>query len=1553
MAMCSMQGIHAQYWGKNTESEFTNEANNLAVDLNGNTYTAGYITGETAFEINVVQNSALGNGDIYVAKYSSTGSLLWVRQFGGNNSDRAINIAVDNSGFVYVTGQFFGTVNFDGNIVQAGGTSKDIFLIKLNPAGTVLWAISEGGSGQENVYGITTDQQNNVILTGQFSGSSTIAGQSFTSMTEPLSNLPSNDLFVSKYDSNGNVIWVKTGIAEYEDRGMAVTCDGQNNIILIGQFSDTLNFDGQIINNGGYNVGFVTKLNPTGQTQWFRMIKAGMLLPYSVAVNTSDEIVITGDYLGTLQYIGLNGTSSISNNYYRKIFVLKTDSSGSYIWGNSLGSNNELSARSVAINSGKDIFVTGYFKCDLSELHDSQPNLFNSVGFRDLYLWHLNDQGTSVYLKQAGSKKDDQGLGIALLNNQPIICGSYTEEFNFPSSSTGNYTISLQDFSLQEAQYSNEPFYYYLHGDDSRNSFLTNALHATTSAYDYFYPQGIDSLSGYITGYLYTSPEPDTIHICVSDSIYYDANTYYYYGPTHSYSWNTGSQVRSTLASTSGNYEIEVERTDGCSTGFDSVIVVIHLTPDLPLMSDSLGLAVSEIGNYYYEYQFCAPVSIPIWFNDLDSNLNIEINGPGTLFIDTLPQIYTNEGWYTVSVWDSYCDNLGYFNIDLDYAPPHDVIPYMTLLDEVDYNDSISICQDDFVTVLILDSVTNPTGDFYLEPVDPLAEFDWTIQPAVALFSSDTFNLTFLPTASGWYTITYYGSFGYDNLCGLDTTNYIVVDSFYVEVLSQPFASAIISGDNLICPNGSVYLTVNQTYAGLNWYGPAVNWVSTGNDSAQVTSEGTYHYKGWLMDSITGCEAWYDFSFTLTEKSPPNVSSNPVDGIICPNDSVMMWVDSVYLDYNWYGPEGDSLSLLPSHVDEEQGFYYVTVTDSANCSLTSPPFEIREYSTPYLSVSPGNVLCWNDSTTITAIFDGSGQVNWISPFVSSSSQITVYQAGWYVCELTQCGITNTDSVYIIDGTFNADLSVTDTILCYGEQAVISAPPGMSIYEWNTGEMGISSILSEQDGSYYVTLTNIYGCENQSDTVNIDFIENSTPPIINDVSICDGASLLLTNLVTTEWYTSDTLFLTSGITFYSSTIESDTSFLAGILTAQCPLVFSEVFIDFIDSLPLYDIVTPTGVCLNDSVVLSVNTNGESINWYLNGILSDTNNSITVFTGNLNSNIIQAEIFNSCFSYVLVDTLTIYAPEVISLMSDSVLNCTNGLQNLSLSQNLSSVLWTGYFGQIDTNMLSLPTPISQGFVYVQGIDSNNCITNSDSVYVQTIDLNVALNDNMNLNCEGDEVTLGSSEYGNSFEWLTPNGYESDSVISIFVNTGSEGWYHISVSDSFGCVYGDSVFVDNNPLPSISLPDDTILCMRSYLGGSFFIDSFSYFWSGYGLMDSIVITQDGVYYLTVEDPHGCIYKDSVTVDVVNCDDQLPNVFTPNNDGINDFFVIDEAPLYPNNTLIIVNRWGNIVYQEDGYNNTFDGTGLADGTYFYTFHRQGSNNPNDTFEGHLTIIR
>lgn len=1551
----SYQGISQQYWGKVTESEYVNEAMDIQTDGAGNSYVAGYITGETAFGTTVSFPSAQGNGDIYVAKYSSAGVLVWVKRFGGMFSDRAYNLALDNSGNILVTGQFSGTVNFDSHTITSTGNSKDIFLVKLDNLGNTIWALSEGGSGSENAYGVTCDNAGNVILTGQYAGSSILGGQSFSSIINPQTNQPSYDLFVSKYNSMGTVQWVKTGTGKYENRGLSVTTDAQNNVYISGQYSDTLLLAGQTFNNAAYNVGLVAKFSPLGNLMWLNNLRSNLVLPYDLMVD-GNSLVVVGDCGKNLNYSNNGVAQSVTSTYSKVIFLLKTDLDGKKTWISTLGSENDLSARSLAINGNKDIYVTGYFSCAWTQFHQPQKALYSSVGFKDAYLWKATTTGALGFVKTFGSKLDDVGRGVAITaGNNPVICGGNTGNLNIPRDLLSIYTLPTNDyFSLKTNSSAGENMYFtYLEGDVSRNSFITNAVGSFTPDYNYFVTQPPDSLFSTIL------PNTDTVHFCSSDYISVDPKTFPNAGPAYDYLWSNGDTTKSTLITSTNDYSVKVTRNDGCSFGGDTTHVIIHTPPTLPVMTDNLGLAINEPGSEYYSYHFCYPDSVQIWFNGLAPNTTIKINSGSTVYQDTLPHFYKKPITY-VTVSDQYCSTKGVFYIYFDYAKPYNYIPYLTLHDIVDHNDSISICKGSSVLVENHDSTNNPNGTLGIYPDDPYVSMEWSIflngnMVSHAINTGDSiYYHSFTPNQTGDYIFQLNALIGYNNLCGTDTTRYFTQDTFHIEVLPNPIAPHVyIQGDNLLCPNGSVYLYVDSAISAYSWSGPGIHWTAPTGDTVQVVLEGNYQYGGVITDSVSGCSSSYYATFLLNEKEPPLISQNPFDAIVCPYDSVYMWVDSTYISYDWTGPQGSGISTVYHHKDELLGFYYVTVLDGEGCYLTSPPMELKEYSTPYLTVEPTYVICDGESTTISVIKFGDGVIQWVNPAAAgSSTSITVNQPGWYVCQITQCGITVVDSVEILSGYFNVTITTSDSLLCNGDNAIISAPPGYFGYDWSTGESGVSTIVTSQAGHYSVTVYNEYGCSANSNEITIA-VSGSLPPSINDIQICVPGMVTISHLDSIIWYTMDTSIIGAG---FSTTVNvtSDTSLLISYPpTGDCPIKYDTVSIKIMDSIPLFHIFGDTSLCVNEDLLVYTDAENVSWEWSLNGIIYGNSDSISIpHTQFQNGDILRLKIYTDCQQYLLTKTILVHPTSAFTLEKDTIFICANIDTLITSNGNFNDVHWVMNGDTLNSQDINFNGNQSQ-YVYAWGIDTNGCSTSVDSILIEIPQESLSLFSNTGLSCSGDSVTLSFQSTLDSVIWMTPQGIKTSDSLTFTLSAATSGWYIVEASDSLGCHYADSIKLISNNLPVVHFPNDTIICLDNFVGEGYINNNYTLVWNN-AFNDSISIGGSNWYQITVTDnTSGCMIEDSVFITIVNCDDAIPNVFSPNGDGINDYFVIDEAIIYPNNYLIIFNRWGEIVYEQHGYKNSFGGNQLVDGVYFYRFYHDYKNHPKQIMNGFFHILR
>lgn len=1406
--------VFGQKFGVQTYSNFSNEAMDIEIDILGNSYVTGYVTGATEFNNSVSVLSAPGNGDIYVAKYSPNGNLIWMKQFGGNLMDRAYDLAIGPDQNVVITGTFFGSLQFGSINIQSNQGSKDIFLLKLNPQGNVIWARKEGGGLSENSYGVTIDNQNNVILTGQFEGNTSIANQNFTSSIDPFTNLPSFDLFISKYDVNGTPQWVKVGNAKKEDRGMAVAVDSQNNIFLCGQYSDTLQFAGTTINNNGLNVGFVTKLSPSGQVQFFNNLRAGSCVPYDIKVNSSDQVVLAGDFLGNMVYSHDSGTTAITNPFSKRVFVLQINNNGQTDWSYTLGSNNELSARALAVDSNKDVYVVGYFKCALTQLHQTHTALWNTIGYRDTYLLKISNSGVFKYAKQMGGHFNDNAHGICISSvENPIICGSFIYDYCVMG---GPEPFVVND--LPEYEYSFGGFYsdllnsYGFHSPPVLNSFVVKSVNNDTYDLNFFKGGVLDTTESFLFGeYDYNIQYPivsDTITACIGAQITNYSATYEYSGPRITYSWiNCISDTSAVGVSETGYYGLTVARFDGCASSTDSIYVIIEPYPPLPLMSDNLNLAVNEPGSFYWHYRFCSPDSVQISFSNLCSGCSIEIGNSVVYYQDTLPHYYYDTGndtIYAVHITRGDCQSNGYFLVGFDH---HEVIDSINLgivlLNPPLYSDTITICEGDGVFVYGVDLNECSIGNYPF--IDrPWLNYEWLVNGNTNS-NQDTIGTNFSPSQTGWYTFELNLNIGKNDLCDSIVQFYHAIDSFYIILVPfpPPFATSISGNFNpVLCAGTSGTLTASPTHPSYFWSGPGI--VTTSADGGTITfnEPGIYSYSGTILDTITGCSSNSGDYVSIGTPTAPNLNDYVNSSIICPNSSTQFSLPPDYQSYTWYGPNGNVISNSNTCTASIAGFYYCTLVDSNFCNITTSPFELTQYQTPSIIVNPQNVICGNESVTITVIYSGSPSILW-SPTGSTLDHLIVNQPGTYTVTVNQCGITTTFQEVIIDGSFSTQISSDENQLCYGDEILITGSTPNVEYQWSNGQFSGQFFTVTEPGVYNATVTNQFGCEVNTNSIIINGVPESSPPLIPSQSICENGNVTFTDFssFTLNWYDLDSNFLTSTNSLTLLNVNADTSFLVAYFNTICPLVYSTVSVDFVTEISNFSIIGNTHLCENEETFLQL----------------------------------------------------ICDPSI-------------------------SFLW--YNGD-STNLIS---PISTTGTY--------------------------------------SITLYQCEF------------ETTQTINVF-----------DASFSSTLIASDTLFCLDNV---VSGTTNSVNLTASPLNAQIV-------WStGETNMNTIKISSPGSYYATLTNEFGCSSQTTpIEIYAVDCDGEIPNIITANSDGINDYFIIESAPLLPNNRLMIINRWGNVVLDESGYRNTFNGLDVVDGVYFYVFYSDFKNNPSHFKQGFFHVMK
>ncbi len=292
----------------------------IAVDASGNVLTTGPFSGTADFDPGAGTSNltSAGSNDIFVSKLNSAGNFVWAGRLGGTSADAGFGIAVDGSGNVVTTGQFLGTADFDpgagtSNLTSAG--SGDIFVSKLNSAGTFVWAGRLGGTGNDFGQGIAVDASGNVLTTGSFNGTADFDPGAGTSN---LTSAGSSDIFVSKLNSAGAFVWARQLGGGSVDQGVGIAVSASGNVLTTGSFNGTADFDPGAgtsnLTSAGADDIFVSKLNSAGTFVWARQLGGTSNdQGRGIAVHASANVYTTGFFQGTADFDPGAGTYNLTS----------------------------------------------------------------------------------------------------------------------------------------------------------------------------------------------------------------------------------------------------------------------------------------------------------------------------------------------------------------------------------------------------------------------------------------------------------------------------------------------------------------------------------------------------------------------------------------------------------------------------------------------------------------------------------------------------------------------------------------------------------------------------------------------------------------------------------------------------------------------------------------------------------------------------------------------------------------------------------------------------------------------------------------------------------------------------------------------------------------------------------------------------------------------------------------------------------------------------------------------------------------------------------------
>jgi hypothetical protein len=342
----------------------------------------------------------------------------WAIGAGGTGLDQAQSLAVDEDGYQYITGHFYGYIAI-GNCALTSNGYDDVFVAKLDPTGNCIWAVSAGGTTQDQGLEIALDSNGNVCVTGIYRGTA-----SFGSTT--LTSYGSSDIFVAKLDNAGNWLWARSagGITSTPDiapeQCNAIATDPDANVLISGYFIGPANF-GPFDLTSYYSHEFqnfsrdmfVAKLDSNGNWLWaVASVSRGWAEGRSLISDNSGNACVIGHF-GWQTTFGDDTLTSVNNGY--DIFVSKLSPTGTFLWTVAPSGIGQDLGADIALGPANTMYITGSYKYPLSfgTIELSQQDVYRQLVAKldsdGNWLWAVPLGGLNTQNDDAFIAVDDAG----------------------------------------------------------------------------------------------------------------------------------------------------------------------------------------------------------------------------------------------------------------------------------------------------------------------------------------------------------------------------------------------------------------------------------------------------------------------------------------------------------------------------------------------------------------------------------------------------------------------------------------------------------------------------------------------------------------------------------------------------------------------------------------------------------------------------------------------------------------------------------------------------------------------------------------------------------------------------------------------------------------------------------------------------------------------------------------------------------------------------------------------------------------------------------------
>ncbi len=631
-----------------------------------------------------------------------------------------------------------------------------------------------------------------------------------------------------------------------------------------------------------------------------------------------------------------------------------------------------------------------------------------------------------------------------------------------------------------------------------------------------------------------------------------------------------------------------------------------------------------------------------------------------------------------------------------------------------------------------------------------------------------------------------------------------------ITVFNLPVPS--VGGITAICQGANANLTA--TPAGLNYL-----W-SNGSTSNSIQPATAGMFTVTVTDA-NGCTGSISQNVSVNNNPTPSITGNLS---ACVGTSSTLNAGNGYASYNWSsGGATSSITVSTS------GTYTVTVTDlngctgTTNANFTSLPFTAATITGP-------SGFCTGNNATIDA---GSGYSNYLWSTGGNGQQLNVTAGGNYTVTVTAAnGCSGTSNFTINQWALPVPQITGVTAICQGAAANLQAGPAGLNYLWSNGSSA-SSIQPTTNGIYTLTVTDNNGCVasiSQQVTVN----NNPAPVISGNFTVCQGVSGLL-----------DATFAGAvSYTWSNGAISAQIQpTLSGLYTVTvtdangCTGTSSQNLT--VNPLPVAAITGLTAFCTGNNVTLIASGSFSNYQWS-NGSVGPQN---TISAGGTYT--LTVTDINGCTntaSHIVTEN-----PLPSPLLAANTDICDGETATLQPG-NFASYLWSD--GSTGTSI----TLSATGNITVTVTDNNGCI-NSTSASVSVHQHPTPVITGPTSICEDQTAVLNAGGGYVNYQW-------SNGGTTAVQTVNTSGNYSVIVTDQYGCTGSTIIDLSVHPLPLVALSGDLDICSGENTRIETIAGQGQYLWSNGGIDPFIIVSDGGIYTVTVTTANGCSKSLGVTL-------------------------------------------------------------------------------------------